>query len=150
VRLGAGGMDADQASPHHKFHVIRIAAAVVAVMHPNNSDAAGQRLGDRNRGTAIRRDIANLVAAIDQRRYRRLTHNANRRPRPAGLLIFGDRQDPRQTGEAIAAQRIVNQLVSDDRRLVGRVADALQRRLPQRVRLGHAETNAIGSIRVQH
>ena len=135
---------------HDLLDVIRVAPAVVAVVHADDGDAARLRLGDGDLRAAIRRDIADLVAAIDQRGHRRLAHDAHRRARLAGLLVLGDRQDARQAGEAIAAQRVVDQLVGDDRRFIGRIADALQRRLAECACLRDAEADAVGPIGIEH
>ena len=130
--------------------IIRVAPAVVAVVHADDGDAAGLRLGDGDLRAAIRRDVADLVAAIDQGGHRRLAHDAHRCARLAGLLVLGDRQDARQAGEAIAAQRVVDQLVGDDRRLIGRIADAAQRRLAELACFGNTEAKHVRPVRIEH
>ena len=131
VRSGARGVDRDQAGAHDLLHIIGVAAAVVAVVHADDCDAARLRLRDGELRAAIRGDVADIVAAIDQRGHRRLVHHAYRRARLAGLLVLGDRENARQAGEAVAAQRVVDQLIGDDGRFVGRIADAAQRRLAE-------------------
>ena len=61
----------------------------------------------------------------------------------AVLVIVGDREDARQAGEAVAAQRIVDELVGDDRRFIVGIADTPQRRLAEVARFGDAEANGV-------
>ena len=53
-------------------------------------------------------------------------------------VCMGSAEDARQAGKAIAAQRIVDKLVGDDRRFIGWIADAAQRRLAEFARFGDA------------
>src|SRR5580692_7531002 len=101
-------MDCDKSGTHDVFDEIRIAAAVVAVVYTHDGDAAGFRLGDGDLGASIGGDVADLVAAIDESGHRCLAYDAHRRPRLGGTVIVGDRQDARQAGKPVAAQRIVD------------------------------------------
>ena len=119
-------------------------------VHADHSNTARARLGNCDLRATECGDIADLVAAIDDGGDRRLANDPHGGTRLRCLVVLGDRQDARQAGEAIAAQRIVDQLVGDDHRLVRRIADPLQRRLAQRPRRLHAEANAAGAVGVEH
>jgi len=56
-----------------------------------------------------------------------------------GLRLARDRQDARQPGKSVAAERIVDELVGDDAGILFTVADAGKRTLAERPRLAHAE-----------
>ena len=150
MRLGARGVDRDQARAHDVLDIIRIAAAVVAVVYPDDSDAARLCLGHRDLRTAKRCDIADPVATIDQRGHQRLAHDPHRRARLIGLLVLGNRQDAWQAGKAITTQRVVDQLVGDDRRFIGDIADTTQRLFAQRTGFSNAEPHAIRPVRIEH
>ena len=53
---------------HDLFDVVGVAAAVVAVVHADDGDAARFRLRDGDLRATIGGDVADLVAAIDQTR----------------------------------------------------------------------------------
>src|SRR3954451_5987573 len=74
------------------------------------------------------------------------------RDRPAGFPGFRlahDREDARQLGEAVAAQRIVDQLVGDDTGVVVTIADAGERPLAKRPRLTAPEAHGIRPVRIE-
>ena len=66
-----------------------------------------------------------------------------------GLRLARDREDARQPGEAVAAQRIVDQLVGDDTGVVVTVADAGERPLAKRPRLADPEAHGIRPVRIE-
>src|SRR3954452_594886 len=129
-------MQPNQSGLDDAFEIIGVAAAEIAVVDADRGDAALFRLGDRDLGAAIDRDIADIVAAIDQRRDRRFVNDRNRDAGVFALCLARDRENARQPGKAVAAQRIIDQLIGDDAGVVLIVADAGQRALAERPRLG--------------
>jgi hypothetical protein len=67
-------------------------------------------------------------------------------------LLFSlarDRENARQPGKAVAAQRIVDQLVGDDAGIVFVIANAGKRGLAERPRLADAEPHGIRPVRIE-
>ena len=128
---------------------VGIAAAVITVVNANGRHTRGLGLFDRHFSAAIGGDIADIVAAVDQRRYRRLARNAYRLARLFGLDVGGNRQHARQAGKTVAAQRVVNQLVDGDAGVFTAVAHRLQRALAQFGRLFSGDAQEIGMVGVQ-
>ena len=149
VRRARCGVQPDKSGLDDAFEVIGVAAAEIAVVDADRRDAALFCLGDSDLGAAIDRDIADIVAAIDQRRDRRLVDDGNRPAGVPGLRLARDREDARQPGEAVAAQRIVDQLVGDDTGVVVTVADAGERPLAKRPRLADPEPHGIRPVRIE-
>ena len=62
----AGGMQANKSGIDDAFEVIGVAPAEIAVVDADRRDPGLFRLGNRDFGAAIDRDIADIVAAIDE------------------------------------------------------------------------------------
>ncbi len=139
VRRATGGMEADEAGVDDAFEVIGIAPAEIAVVDADGGDPALFRLGDRDFGAAIDGDIADIVAAIDEGGDGRFVYDSDGDARVVGLRVAGYCEDARQTGKAIAAKRIVDQLVGHDAGVIFAVSDAGQRGLAEHPRPVDAE-----------
>ena len=76
-------------------------------------------------------------------------HDADLAALTLGLLVPGDGEDARKTGELVAAQGVVDELADDDGGILARVAAALQRSAPEGGCLFDGEPHAVGAIGVQ-
>ena len=106
-------------------------------------------LGRRDFGASERRDVAHLIAAIDQCGRRRFPHDPDRLAFFIGAPVGRYGQDARQAREAVAAQGIVHQLVDDNRCILGGVANAPQRAFADGPRLGFRDADGLGAVPIQ-
>jgi hypothetical protein len=95
VRRAAGAVQADKSGIDDAFEVIGGAPAEIAVVDANRRDPGLSRLGDRYFGATIDRDIADIVAAIDQAEtgVSRMTATGTR-----VFLVFASRAIARMRG----------------------------------------------------
>ena len=107
-------MQADKSGIDDAFEVIGVAPAEIAVVDADRRDPGLFRLGNRDFGAAIDRDIADIVAAIDEGGNGRFMYDGNGNAGVSGPRLARDGEDARQPGEPVAAKRIVDQLVGDD------------------------------------
>ena len=142
-------MDRDQALFHDVLDEERVPAAVEAVVDAHHGNACCLGLGRRDFGASERRDVAHLIAAIDQCGRRRFPHDPDRLAYFIGALVGRDGQDARQAREAVAAQGVVHQLVHDNRCILGGVANAPQRAFADGPRLGFRDADGLGAISIQ-
>ena len=103
MRLRTGEVQTDQASLDDHFHIVGIAPAIVAVVHPHHGKLLRPRLVDGDLGGVVYRHIANIVAAIEECRPGRLVDYAYGLARLVRLGILGNGEDARQTGKRITA-----------------------------------------------
>ena len=73
----AGGMQANKSGIDDAFEVIGVAPAEIAVVDADRRDPGLFRLGNRDFGAAIDRDIADIIAAIDEGGNGRFMYDGN-------------------------------------------------------------------------
>ena len=120
-------MKADKSGIDDAFEVIGVAPAEIAVVDADRGHPALFRFGNRDFGAAIDRDIADIVAAIDEGGDGCFVYDSDGNAGVLGLRLASDCEDARQPGEPVAAKRIVDQLVGDDAGVVPAVSDAAKR-----------------------
>ena len=139
MRRAAGGVQADKSGCDDAFQVIGVPPAEIAVVDADRGDPALFGFGNRDFGAAIDRDIADIVAAIDEGGDGCFVYDSDGNAGVLGLRLTSDRQDARQPGEPVAAKRIVDQLVGDNAGVVSAVSDAAERRFTECPRVADAK-----------
>src|SRR3984893_1044303 len=139
MRRAAGGVQADKSGIDDAFEVIRVAPAKIAVVDADRGDPALFGFGNRDFGAAIDRDIADIVAAVDEGGNGRFAYDGNRNAGVPGPRLARDGEDARQPGESVAAKRIVDQRVGDDAGVAPAVSDAAERRFTECPRVADAK-----------
>jgi hypothetical protein len=142
-------VERDQPLAHDLLDEVGVAAAEVAVVGPDRRHAAVPRLADCDFRGAVGGDVADVVAAVEQRGRRRLVHDAHGRALAPGPLVARDREQARQPREAIAAQGVVHELVDDNARILAAVSDAPERLLAELGRLGDRQPHRVGPVGVE-
>jgi hypothetical protein len=123
---------------------IGAAAAHPAVGDADEADAVRLGLGDRRFRGMVHRHHADIVAAVVERRDLGLAQHPHRPARQRKAAMLGDVEELGEAGIFVAAQRRVDDMVGDDARFLGVVADAAHRLLAQCAGLRNAQMHAIG------
>ncbi len=121
----------------------------MAVVQADQREAAAARLPDRDLRRLVHGVIADVVAAVDHGGDFGFVHDGRRAARLARARVLGNGEDARQAREAIAAQRGVDEMGSDDARFVRGEAGAHERGVGQRFGLRDGEPDRVGAIGVE-
>src|SRR3989304_6961682 len=125
--LRARHVQPDKSGARDFLQIVRVASAVIAVVHPDRGQPAELRFFDCNTGSAINCQIPDLVAAVDQRGRGRFVDYPYGVSLRMGFPVAGYREYERQSRDFIAAKRVVDELVQDDPGLLAGVAEMFQR-----------------------
>ena len=142
VACRARGMDADEPGLRDHLAIIGAAPAHPAVGGADDRHAVRRSLFDRSAGGVIHDQHADIVAAIQHDRDCGLADHADRLARALEAAVLGDVQELCQPRIFVAAEGRVDDVVGDDARLLGVVADAAQRAFAMLARLGDAQMHA--------
>jgi hypothetical protein len=142
-------MQANKSGIDDAFEVIGVAPAEIAVVDADRRDPGLFRLGNRDFGAAIDRDIADIVAAIDEGGNGRFMYDGNGNAGVSGPRLARDGEDARQPGEPVAAKRIVDQLVGDDAGVAPAVSDAAERRFTECPRVADAKPHGVRPVWIE-
>ena len=141
--MAARGVDARVARARDHLDVIRVAAAQESVVHANERESVRARLVDRDACRVMHGIEPDVVAAVQQCGDRGLVDGANRLARLARARMLGNRQDAREAERGIAAKLGIDEMIDDDARFVGAVADALHTALPERGGVFHLQQHVV-------
>ena len=98
MRRAAGGVQADKSGIGDAFEVIGVAPAEIAVVDADGRDSGLFRFGNRDFGAVIDRDIADIVAAVDEGGNGRFVYDGNGNAGIPGPRLARDGEDARQPG----------------------------------------------------
>jgi hypothetical protein len=114
---------ADQAARRGDLGIIGQHAGVPGVAGADHRDAGGRCLLDRDSTGAMRHDVAEVVAAIELRRHRRLMQDPDRTPAVAGARHpLGDADGAREAAVTEPTQFAIDQVVGDQAGIGGGVS----------------------------
>jgi len=99
VRRAAGGVQTDKSGIDDAFEIIGVAPAEIAVVDADRGHPALFRFGNRDFGAAIDRDIADIVAAIDEGGDGCFVYDSGGEAGVLGLRLASDCEDARQPRE---------------------------------------------------